>query len=128
MITKAVYDDHYRVDLYLVTDCAFDEFCEHVEDTFDHEIENDLLDGNHKTGYALVIPRAGDDDLYCLWVEHRRDYLTLAHESLHLTGYILNCKCVTYDPENNEPYAYLQEWIMEKFIRMRNGRVKKQES
>jgi len=36
---------------------------------------------------------------------------TIAHESLHITRMILDSRGVVFDPNNDEPFAYMTGWI-----------------
>ncbi len=47
---------------------------------------------------------------------------TIAHESLHLTGYIFADMNASFDMVNDEPQCYLLEWIVEeihKFLKIK---------
>jgi hypothetical protein len=40
-------------------------------------------------------------------------YGIIAHEALHIVGFILNRVSVLYDPDNDEAFTYLLEWVVD---------------
>lgn len=59
-------------------------------------------------GFALVINHKN---------KHRPlTFGVIAHEALHLTNFLMNERGVHLDYENDEPHAYLLDWIIEQVL------------
>jgi hypothetical protein len=59
---------------------------------------------------------------FILVINHKNKYNPLTpgiitHEALHLTNFILNERGVLFDYENDEPHAYLLEWIIDEIFK-----------
>ncbi|MCK5605285.1 hypothetical protein KAR91_25560 [Candidatus Pacearchaeota archaeon] len=59
---------------------------------------------------------------YVIAFDSKVDPSIIAHESLHLTGYIFHDMKAYFDIENDEPQCYLLEWIVDechKFLKLK---------
>lgn len=51
------------------------------------------------------------------WDTSVRRWLSLTHEAAHATGFILRARGCPHTEDTEEPYAYLQESIIRRFVR-----------
>lgn len=47
----------------------------------------------------------------------------VAHEALHVVAYLFHYKGIDYDPDNDEPYAHMLEWVVEKIHEVLDKKV-----
>jgi hypothetical protein len=64
-----------------------------------------------------------DNNNYIIAFSKKTSYGVIAHESLHAVSYIFDFHGIVMDCKNDEPIAYLLEWVVEechKFIKVKN--------
>lgn len=44
------------------------------------------------------------------------DFTTVAHEAVHIVNFIYVDHCIKVDAENDEPYAYLLQWVVGRIL------------
>lgn len=54
-----------------------------------------------------------EKDNYYMAFEKPVKYSVIAHESLHITNLICKNQCIKLDHDNDEPQAYLLQWVFE---------------
>jgi len=69
-------------------------------------------------GHAIrFMPEDDEREEYVIWLP-RINYGALAHEAVHLAGYIFGDRRIRTHPEGeDEPFAYLVEWLVENYLK-----------
>lgn len=105
-----------RVEPYgseIVVFTSMDSLVEHFEFVFQQpsEIDDEFLTGQT---YGLAFSTATEDGIvYCIAFDkakYREE--TIWHEALHATVDILNGHGVHFTPDNHEPFAYTQGYLV----------------
>lgn len=52
-----------------------------------------------------------------IWVEDRKAYGVLAHESVHAAKFLFGMKGIIASNDNDEPLAYMVQWIFESCLK-----------
>lgn len=63
-----------------------------------------------------------DDQYIYIWVRSTSDLGVLVHECIHAANYCLSDRGIKADAVNDEPTAYLAQWLFDKFKRHMKGR------
>ena len=50
-----------------------------------------------------------------IWLRSKNELDTFSHELVHAISKTMDLKGITYDTENDEPYAYLMSWLFRSF-------------
>jgi len=83
------------------------------EEVYGHAIETSCKKSPYKH-WVMVLNFNSD---------HKITHGVIAHESLHITTYILQCVGQEFDPDNHECFSYLLQWVTDhvyKFIEDNN--------
>lgn len=59
----------------------------------------------------------GKNIVYAIWTRNEKDFAVLAHELLHLTGFILSDRSVKYDVDNDEPFTYFIQYLTQEILK-----------
>lgn len=96
--------------------CALNVPKEKARQMFEREISPKVV--SISWGKAHSFAYSEDDNIvYGIWIDDIKNVGHLAHEVFHLVGFILNDRGVKYDPDNDEPFAYLIEHLIKVFIK-----------
>ncbi len=50
-----------------------------------------------------------------VWIQKKGDFDVLAHELIHVISALLETRGIKFDPDNDEPIAYLMTWLFRAF-------------
>ncbi len=125
VIVKHLYDDLYKAEVVLcvgpwkevrkkLRSYTLDEL-----DTFNETCEGSLSTADYKDKQG----RKFRD--YIIWVENKKGFYALLHETLHLVRHIFDDRGVPFRSENDESIAYYHMWWFKKLWRTLNGVDKK---
>lgn len=107
----------YKAPLYFVWDCSSDDFVKTARDKF----YIDLDKGNYYgAGFSTEFLDSKNNAVYILWVSDSRDVGLVAHEIFHLVCFIMDRRGISYSQENDEPFAYLIEYVTNRFLSYAN--------
>lgn len=109
-----------RVDVYDQTLHAFDNaadvkrFC--TKNGYDYEVVQDVVEGAF--GCAGMIPSLDDNEQDAFFLLIKTPSIPLlAHEAVHAAMFMLTCVDVSFSFEEQEPLAYLVEYIIKDYCR-----------
>lgn len=75
----------------------------------------------HFAGFAYQrTHKAGHNDWWVVFAYKKGQKINInviSHEALHITRMILDSRGVIFDPNNDEPYTYMQGWVTEAICR-----------
>lgn len=81
-----------------------------IDEIFAHSfLSTPLIDGIYLETYYAIFDFSRPDGC-------KPEIDDLAHEAFHLTGMVMNQKDIKYDPDNDEPFAYLVGWFMRELV------------
>ena len=113
-ITKHQKIPIYKGDFYLIHSDSWDYVQETTKRKHDHDIYGFATCGPF--GYALVL------NTYLERIPLK--YGIITHEAFHIASMILENSGYSHDPNNEEPFAYLAEWIAdEAFIFLKENKL-----
>lgn len=105
---KKFFNDTYHQPYFLCLDMTEKDYEKSIQK---HEPEYRInLAGVH--GHTTRI----DAGIY-IWLRTKKGLGPLVHESLHAANFTLFDRGVRADIVNDEPIAYLQQWIFEKMVK-----------
>lgn len=101
--------DIYKAPIYYIFNCSQKSAKKYFK-------KEGLKINDYLWGVAHTFSFKHDDNtVYGIWVKEK-NIENLAHEVFHLIGYIFHDRKLYYDPNNEEPWAYLIEYLMKEFL------------
>lgn len=110
-----VYQDLYHANIEFYIDWTLEEYQEYCRKRFGFEwVNHEGIQGHA----AVVDQKSTGKTVYLMWARPQKKGLkrdsVIVHESVHLANKILKDRGYKFDPEDDEPLAYLVDWIYEK--------------
>lgn len=123
MIKKSYTDPIYKVKVKFYTDCTDEEFLYELEK--DRITVNIPVLGNQGVCFPLKYTNRNGESKkwYYVWSEND-NFPAIAHEALHLVGYVFDEKGIEFSHKNSEGVAYYFEFWLNKFINTINDKKK----
>lgn len=112
MRLQRYYEKVYGAPLYLALNMSQDV----AKKLYAKEINPSVME--QKWGKAHAFAYSEDNNtVYGIWIEDTESLPYISHEVFHLAGFILTDRGVKYDPDNDEPFAYLIEHLVKVVIK-----------
>ena len=108
---KVIRNDTYRIYVCFILGGDIDK----INEKFQLQIDDDQEIYCQTNTGSIKIDK---DDYRCIFIilnpniKSKINYATLAHETIHTANHIFHMRYIKYDYDNDEPFAYLVEWIM----------------
>lgn len=121
MKVKKFYEPILKVTVYFITDSIPSEVKNFINKRSDKRASNDfdMLEGSI-TLLDKTDSRGRKFRDYLINVEDKNDFYVLLHESVHLVGWILEDRNISVKKENDEIFAYYQEYWFKTLWRFMN--------
>ena len=107
-------EPYYRAVIYLAIDCTADEIVNYCKSHFKADPVAEV-DVDNADGGAIITLTYDCGKLWILWLSKSNDKNNLipglAHEIFHLAGRILKDRGIELNVDNDEPMAYLIEYL-----------------
>lgn len=120
MKVKKFYEQLYKAPIYYIFNCD--------QKTAQALFEKEGIKVNHyEWGVAHTFAWHNEGNIvYGIWVGDIKHLETFAHEIVHLAGFIFQDRHIRYDPENDESFAYLVEYLFKALLKggEKNGRTR----
>ena len=122
MKVKKFYEPVFKVTLLFIVGCSVNELKKYSDKKkiIIHEIEK-------MAGFTCILEpietKSKDGGIFTehiMWIENKKNFYDLLHESLHLVGQIFNERGIPIRKENDEMMAIYQEWWFKTLWRFMN--------
>jgi hypothetical protein len=114
-----IYDDRFNAEVFFAHNCSHEEIAELLNKHL--KTKNIVFDEwKQMSGGTATIENQGRIK-YVIWVREKKAFYTIVHECFHLTWRIFHDRFINCDFDNQEAFAYCQDFWIRTLWRIVNG-------